>query len=131
MARSRTISHVAMSVPEGTLTDDYRGRVLDFYGEILGWRELVSFRLPDRLTIGVGPGCYVNVREQPGASARDPYQHFGVCVRSEQELRDLWDDLDSGHPDVELQPISDSGSGQLTFRFQHLLPFAVEVQYFA
>jgi hypothetical protein len=130
MARSRTLSHVAMSVPEGTLTDEYRTRVLTFYGQVLGWRELSSLRLPDRLTIAVGPECYVNVRERPEGSARDEYQHFGVRVGSAEELRDLWDDLHANQPEVELEPISATADGQLTFRLHHLLPFAVEVQYF-
>ncbi len=130
MARSQTLSHVAMSVPPGTLTDEYRARVLDFYNAKLGWRELEAFRRPDRLTIGIGPGCYVNLRERAEATERDDYQHFGVCVRSEQELRELWDDLHASHPEVALEPISDAGGGYLTFRMHHLLPFAVEVQYF-
>src|SRR4051812_1797441 len=54
MARSQALSHVAMSVPPGTLTDEWRAQVLDFYGEVFGWKEMDEFRLPDRLTISVG-----------------------------------------------------------------------------
>ena len=32
MAMSSGLSHVAMSVPEGTLTDEYRAQLLEFYG---------------------------------------------------------------------------------------------------
>lgn len=50
------LSHVAMSVPEGTLTDAYRSNLLEFDGRALGWREMESFRRPDRLTERVGRG---------------------------------------------------------------------------
>ena len=42
MPRSSALSHVAMSVPEGTLTEEYRAQLLEFYGRMLGWREMES-----------------------------------------------------------------------------------------
>ena len=39
MAIPTGLSHVAMSVPAGTLTDDYRTELLEFYGRLFGWRE--------------------------------------------------------------------------------------------
>src|SRR5918994_4983767 len=51
---SSGFSHVTMNVPEGTLTEEYRARLLEFYGRMLGWREMESLRLPDRLTVAVG-----------------------------------------------------------------------------
>ncbi len=65
MRMSSGLSHVAMSVPEGTITDAYRARLLEFYGRVLGWREMESLRLPDRLTVAVGPSSYINIRERP------------------------------------------------------------------
>lgn len=46
MPRSAGLSHVAMSVPEGTLTEAYRARLLNFYGRVLGWREMEALRRP-------------------------------------------------------------------------------------
>ena len=46
MPSSYGLTHVAMSVPEGTLTDAYRERLLEFYGRILGWREMEALRRP-------------------------------------------------------------------------------------
>ena len=40
MAKSLGLTHVAMGVPVGTLTESYRTEVLDFYGDLLGWREI-------------------------------------------------------------------------------------------
>ena len=48
------LNHVAMSVAEGTLTDDFRNDLLEFYGGLFAWTEIESLRLPDRLTISVG-----------------------------------------------------------------------------
>jgi hypothetical protein len=130
MPRSHALSHVAVSVPPGTLTDDYRDRVLEFYGSILGWREMDQLRLPDRMTIAVGKDCYINVRERgDDAATYGGYDHFGVLVDSEDDLRQLWGDLQSNHPEVTLRPISE-GEGALTFRLHYLLPVAVEVQFF-
>ena len=129
MARSHTLSHVAMSVAPGTLTDEYRRQVLDFYGAILGWREIDDLRLPDRMTIAVGRSCYVNLRERDEPATYRGYDHFGVLVRSAEELHELWDELARNHPDVRLEPVSQVGNS-LTFRMQHLLPLAVEVQHF-
>ena len=86
MAKSQHLSHVAMSVPPGTLTDEWRKQVLDFYGELFGWTEMDSLRLPDRLTIAVG-ASYINVRERADAPAYNGYEHFGVVFRSSDEIR--------------------------------------------
>jgi hypothetical protein len=129
-ARSNSLSHVAMSVPPGTLTEEYRQNVLDFYGAILGWKEMDQLRLPDRMTIAVGPSSYVNLRERDDdAATYRGYDHFGVLVGSEDELRRLWDELKRNHPEVALRAISGTG-GALTFRLHYLLPIAVEVQFF-
>jgi hypothetical protein len=60
---------------------------------------------------------------------RPGYDHFGVLVGSAQELHELWHELDTNHPEVTLEPVSAIGE-TLTFRLHHLLPLAVEVQYF-
>ena len=62
MPRSSGLSHVAMSVPIGTLTEEFRTTVKDFYGELFDWREIESLRLPDRLTFAVGGS---SVRQHP------------------------------------------------------------------
>jgi catechol 2,3-dioxygenase-like lactoylglutathione lyase family enzyme len=128
-ARSHTLSHVAVSVPPGTLTESYRAAVLQFYGEILGWREIEQLRRPDRMTIAVGPSCYLNLRERDDAATYRGYDHFGVLVDSEAALRTLWDELRRDHPGVTLRDISEGGT-TLTFRLHHLIPMPVEVQYF-
>jgi hypothetical protein len=123
------LNHVAMSVPSGTLTDDYRGELLDFYGGLFGWREIESLRLSDRLTIRVGKYTYVNVRERPDPMVCTGYEHFGIVVSSTDEAEDLWHRLDTDPRDVNLEPLTDD-HGVRSFRFRHLLPLTVEVQSF-
>jgi hypothetical protein len=125
------LSHVAMSVPAGTLTDDFRARLLEFYGRRLGWSEMEWLRRPDRLTIAVGGSSYINIREQPESMVSHGYEHFGVLLRSAEDLQQLWDDLADDEQDVQLEPFTPSDSGEGSFRFRFLLPMAVEAQFYA
>jgi hypothetical protein len=131
MPSSSGLTHVAMSVPAGTLTDGYRARLLEFYRRMLGWREIESLRLPDRLTVAVGPSAYINIRERPDSMVTHGYEHFGVLVRSAEDLRDLWEDLADDEDDVQLEPLSTNEDGEGSFRFRYLLPMAVEAQFYA
>jgi len=127
--RAQALSHVAMSVPPEAFTDEWRKQVLDFYGEVFGWEELDSLRLPDRMTIAVG-AQYVNVRARDDAPTYNGYEHFGVLFSSADELRAVWTALNNHEAAIELPPINESADGFLSFRFRHLLPLAVEPQYF-
>ena len=131
MPLSSGLSHVAMSVPEGTLTEEYRARLLEFYGRILGWREMESLRRPDRVTVAVGSSSYINVRERPDSMVSHGYEHFGILVRSAEEFQQLWADLANEQVDVQLEPLSTNDKGEGSFRFRYLLPMAVEVQFYA
>ena len=131
MPLSSGLSHVAMSVPEATLTDEYRTRLLEFYGRMLGWREMEWLRAPDRLTVAVGRFSYINIRERPESMVTHGYEHFGVLLRSAEDLRQLWEDLDKDEEDVQLEPLATSDRGEGSFRFRFLLPMAVEAQFFA
>ncbi len=131
MPMSFGLSHVAMSVPEGTLTDAYRAQLLEFYGRVLCWNEMGSLRLPDRLTVAVGRSSYINIRERPDSMVTHGYEHFGVLVRSAETLKQLWADLANEEDDVQLEPFSTNDDGEGSFRFRHLLPMAVEAQFYA
>jgi hypothetical protein len=126
---SKYLSHVAMSVPVGTLTDAWRAEVLDFYGRCFGWHELDELRLPDRLTIGVG-SSYINVRERADAPAYNGYEHFGVVVASAEAARAIWAEAAETDVGAELEPLTEGADGFVSFRVRYLLPLTVEVQYF-
>ena len=124
------LNHVAMSVPAGTLTDEFRAEVVAFYGGLLGWREIEALRLPDRMTLSVSRHTYVNIRERPDVMTSTGYEHFGVVVASAGDAKRLWHALDSDPRAVNLEPLSQHDDGFTSFRFRYLLPLAVEIQYF-
>jgi hypothetical protein len=129
MTKSRGLSHVAMSVPPGTLTDDFRAQVLEFYGAVFGWTEIESLRLPDRMTLAVGRHSYVNVRERAESMVCTGYEHVGLLVESPEAADATWEQLDRDPRDLELEPIDRGDDGYRNFRFRYLLPLAIEVQF--
>jgi hypothetical protein len=129
--RSRGLTHVAMSVPPGTLSDAWRADVVEFYGARLGWREIDELRLPDRLTLAVGRGTYVNIRERDEPMHAFGYEHIGVLVDSATAADELWNELNAESRDVNLEPLHKTGDdGYRSFRFRYQLPFAIEIQHF-
>jgi len=118
-----------MSVASGTLTDEWRAELLEFYGSLFGWREIESLRLPDRLTILVGQRTYVNIRERTEPMICSGYEHFGVVVASGAEVDDIWSRLDASPLDLELEPLNIDDGGFRSLRFRFMLPLAVEVQF--
>ena len=129
MPKSNGLSHIAMSVPQGTLSDEYRAKLLGFYGDYFGWTEIEQLRLPDRMTLSVGGRCYVNIRERPESMVCLGYEHFGLLVGSPEEADALWSRLDGEPRDVNLESMSSSDDGFRSFRFRYLMPLAVEVQF--
>ena len=71
-----------MSVPRGTLTDEYRAQVLEFYGSLFEWTEIEELRTVDRMTLSVGRRCYVNLRELDEGMTCTGYEHVGLLVES-------------------------------------------------
>jgi hypothetical protein len=120
-----------MSVPAGTLTDAYRALLLEFYGRVLEWREVESLRLPDRLTVAVGPSSYINIRERRDSMVTHGYEHFGVLLQSPEDLQQLWAALANDEIDVQLESLSTNDDGEGSFRFRYLLPMAVEAQFYS
>jgi hypothetical protein len=129
MHESSGLSHIAMSVPAGTLTDKYRAELLDFYGRHFRWREIESLRLEDRLTLSVGGRTYVNIRERSESATYHGYEHFGLLVESPEDADRIWASLASDDRDLHLGPLARGDEGYRSFRFRYLMPLAVEVQF--
>ncbi len=130
MAFPTGLNHVAMSVPNGTLTDAYRSAVLEFYGRLFGWREIESLRLADRFTLALNGHGYLNVRERPDPMVCSGYEHFGIVVDSVEEAERAWAVLADESREVHLEPLTKGDDGFRSFRFRYLLPLTVEVQFF-
>ena len=124
------LNHLAMSVPEGTLTDALRAELRKFYGSHLAWREIEELRLPDRMTFSVGSHTYVNIRERADVMTCHGYEHFGIVVASSLEAERIWSALDADTREVHLEPMQRGADGYRLFRFRYLLPMAVEIQSF-
>lgn len=127
--QSQGLSHIAMSVAEGTLTDGFRAEVVAFYDRHFGWSEMASLRRPDRMTVAVGGGDYVNIRERPDPMVTSGYEHFGLLLPTAESVEDAWSRLDGAAEDVQLEELNRGDDGYRHFRFRYLLPLTIEVQH--
>jgi hypothetical protein len=127
--RSRAITHVAVSVPARSLTRDYRSKVIDFYDRYLGWSEIDWLRRDDRLTLAICDQAYLNVRELDTPMTCGEYEHIGVLLGSSDDVEATWRRIQRHDTDVHLGQLERGAGAYRAFRFQHLLPIAVEVQY--
>jgi hypothetical protein len=124
------LSHLAVSVPPGTLTAAWREALFGFYGETFGWTEIENSPRPDRLTVATGGSCYVNIRERAESMVCTGYEHFGMVVESTQRVEELWGELQPRRDDIALEDIVRNDDGTRSFRFRYLLPLAMEIQWF-
>lgn len=124
------LSHVAVSV--GALTDALRADLLSFYGQHFGWSEIESLRRDDRLTLDIGGGDYVNVRQRPDPMRTSGYEHLGLRLASAAAVEQSWEALAADPRAVDLEPLNGGAgsNGYRAFRFRYLLPLAIEVQHF-
>ncbi len=125
--RTKALTHIAMSVPVGTLTPEVRAEILAFYGDAFGWREMEGVSNDERLAMWIGRSSYINVRERTDY-AEISYEHFGVLVDSAEAVTELWERV----TELGAQPEPPTTESTVPmFKFQHLLPMAIEVQYFS
>ncbi len=116
--RTQGLNHVAVSFPPGTLTDDFRGDVADFYGSLLGWEEIDRLRLADRMTLSAGGGTYVNLRERDEAMTCTGYEHIGATVATSGVADEIHAELAATDLDVELGEMTRGDDGFRSFRFR-------------
>ena len=82
MVKSKGLSHVAMSVAEGTLTEEYREELLGFYGDYFRWREIEQLRLPDRFD----DRGREQLLRQPAGAAGDHGGHWLRALRPARRI---------------------------------------------
>jgi hypothetical protein len=126
---SEGLSHVAMSLPEGSLTPHFREAVVAFYGRHFGWTEIESLQRSDRMTLAIGGRDYVNLRERPDPVAYGGYEHFGLLLASPEAVDETWAAIGRADEDVHLEELKGDPDGYRSFRFRYLLPLIVEVQH--
>lgn len=127
MQITKGLSHIAVSVPDGTLTSEWRSAFFDFYGGIFGWVEIKKVARPDRLTVAIGGSCYLSIRERQEPMACTEFEHFGLVVESADDVEHLWSQVKMACSAVE--DIKSRPGGTETFKFHYLLPLTMEIQY--
>jgi hypothetical protein len=118
-----------MSVPVGTLTEQYRANVLSFFGDHFGWSELEWLRGADVMTIAIGRGDYVNVREVEPAAGYTGYEHFGLRLVTPEAVERAWSAINADERGADVEPIQRGPDGYRQFRVRYLLPMKIEVQH--
>lgn len=130
------LSHVAMTVPRSIFTPDYVEQLATFYESILGWQVSSTLSIDDeRFVIFIpGNGQYLNVRASDQPMATSGYEHLGIYVKTEKEVRNLFERVkaeSASREEVELdEEMKVAYDGKLTvFRFRYLMPLAIEIQH--
>ncbi len=128
-------SHVALTVPPEQLVGVARDELLEFYGQVFAWRENEYFAIPgERILIRAPTDTqYITVRSSSAPMRTSGYEHLGIIVDSESELRSIHGRataMRSKFPDLDLQPIESLyGDALLTFRLRFRLPLTLEIQH--
>ena len=128
-------SHVAMTLPKALLEEDAKNRWLAFYQKVFGWSENPHFAIPGERVFIRAPvdGQYLNVRASDTPMLTSGYEHLGLWVDSEEELRRLHEAASAfaeADESVMLGDVEVLYDGRLTtFRVQYVLPLTIEVQF--
>ncbi|MEJ2131992.1 MAG: VOC family protein [Gammaproteobacteria bacterium] len=128
-------SHVAMTVRRALLEEEAKSRWLGFYERVFGWSENPQFAIPGERVLIRAPndGQYLNARASDTPMQTSGYEHLGLWVESEQEVRRLHavaQALSEEDDAVVLGDVQVLYDGRLTtFRVQYMLPLTIEVQF--
>lgn len=137
MARGQRFTHVALTVSPELFEEAQRAELLSFYAEVFGWRENPDLAIPgERIFLRAPSNAqYLTIRAANEPMSTSGYEHLGVEVDSEPELRALHQRAAQAagrFPDLELGPIQAEYAGRLlSFRLRFRLPLTLEVQHFA
>jgi len=129
MPATSGLNHLAMSVPTGTLTPEWRAAFFAVYGRVFGWTEIENGTRSDRMTVATGGSCYLNVREREQPMTCTDYEHFGVVVESADEVEQFWARLVGSAADIELEDVHYRAGGVVSFKVRHMLPMTMEIQF--
>lgn len=132
---NQRFSHVAVTVPRTLLEGEDREELRRFYGEVFGWQENEGFAIPgERIFLPAPTNTqYVTIRGSESPMQTSGYEHLGVLLDSEDDLREIHaraGALAKELAGVELQPIEIGYGGALvSFRLRFRLPLTLEVQH--
>lgn len=131
------LNHMELTFPPGTLTDEFRAEVDDFYGGVFGWRcvqtEVVGqmahlLMLDDRAT------QFILLAEAPKHLSSPGYDHLGLLQDTREEVDALLEEIRAraaADDRIQLKEYTDLVTGETVvhaFYVRHLLPIWFDVQ---
>jgi hypothetical protein len=127
--RSVGLIHVAIGLAPGSLGERARADIVGFYGDHFGWVELHEFARPDRMTIAIGGGHYLNLREVEGAVEHHAYEHIGLGLPGPEAVDGAWAALTADPRRPEVDDLQRGPGDFRQFRLRYALPVTIEVQH--
>ena len=136
MAKMR-FNHMELTLPLGTLTDDYRAEVREFYGDVFGWTAIDTQILKQTaLLLSTDPATsqFILLAEHKEPMSPPPFDHLGLLFDTREEVDtalakcEAWQEKD---PRVEIKRYNDLVMPTVTvhaFYVRHLLPIHLDVQ---
>jgi hypothetical protein len=130
-------NHMELTFAPGTLTEEFRGRVRSFYGELFGWEcrdtEILGqsgllMMLDERAT------QFILLAESPKPMSSPGYDHLGLLHDTREEvdaLRARIAAMQETEPEIRLKVYEDLVNPTSTvhaFYVKHLLPIWFDVQ---
>ncbi|MCZ6785069.1 MAG: VOC family protein [Proteobacteria bacterium] len=131
MTSEMQLHHVAVAIGPDGLQPAGRSALVDFYGEVFGWREITGLARPDRLVLAISPSQYLTIRNGDEPMRGSGSEHFGVALPTRVALEALHERArrySERDPHVEIGALESSG-GLHVFRVRYGLPVSVEVMY--
>lgn len=135
MVQDQRFTHVALTVASELFEEKRRAELLGFYAAVFGWRENPDLAIPGQRIFLRAPSNaqYITIRASDQPMSTSGYEHLGVAIDSESELRAIHEraaKLSDRFPELELGPIETAYAGRLlTFRLRFRLPLTLEVQH--
>jgi hypothetical protein len=128
-------NHMELTVPKGTLTDERRQELTDFYGSIFGWEtrdvEILGGR---QFYMQPTEGQFILVAESSKPISAPGYDHLGLLMETREEVDHILEQCQRFRDKddrVELKLYDDLHTGNTVvhaFYVRHLLPIWFDVQ---
>ncbi|MBM3661184.1 MAG: hypothetical protein FJW95_17005 [Actinobacteria bacterium] len=134
MATTR-FNHMELTLPRGTLTDEFRSQVADFYGGVFGWAaSTVQVVGQDCLYLHVDEGQFILCAEVDNPIQSPSYDHLGLLMDTRAEVDAALDEIKSRAATddrIRIKEYEDLVMERVTvhaFYVKHLLPIYFDVQ---
>ncbi len=134
---SMRFNHMELTLPLGTLTEEFRAEVREFYGDVSGWTATDTQILKQTgllLSTDASTSQFILLLEHRQPMIPPPFDHLGVLCDTRAEADavlarcEAWQQKD---PRVEIKRYQDLVTPTITvhaFYVRHLLPIHLGVQ---